>query len=294
MTQLLRVDEKNAQLYFLGVGREKGRDPYFIHFYRVGFDGKESHAADAGGCQSRRDAFALRQVFRRQLLQARRAAGRRAARRQRQADRAAGEGRHLEAARHRLEAARAVHREGARRRHRSLRPDVQAHQFRPDEEVSDRQPHLSRSADRQRGQPQFLGRARRLPGAGRARVHRGGDRRHGHAVALQEIPRGLLRQHGRQHAARSGGRHEAAGAAVSVDRYRPRRHLRPLGRRLRDGRRDVPLSRFLQGGDLRGRQSRQSRVRRRLGGEVAGAAEDQSRTARPTTTTRPTRLSPRI
>ncbi len=40
VTQLLRVDEKNRLLYFLGVGKEKGRDPYFIHFYRIGFDGK--------------------------------------------------------------------------------------------------------------------------------------------------------------------------------------------------------------------------------------------------------------
>ena len=40
VTQVLRVDEKNRQIYFLGVGREKGRDPYFIHFYRIGFDGK--------------------------------------------------------------------------------------------------------------------------------------------------------------------------------------------------------------------------------------------------------------
>jgi len=40
VTQLLRVDEKNRVLYFLGVGREKGRDPYFSHQYRVGFDGK--------------------------------------------------------------------------------------------------------------------------------------------------------------------------------------------------------------------------------------------------------------
>jgi len=39
VTQLLRVDEKNRLLYFVGVGREKGRDPYFRHFYRVGFDG---------------------------------------------------------------------------------------------------------------------------------------------------------------------------------------------------------------------------------------------------------------
>ena len=39
VTQLLRVDEKNRQVYFLGVGREKRRDPYFVHFYRVGLDG---------------------------------------------------------------------------------------------------------------------------------------------------------------------------------------------------------------------------------------------------------------
>jgi dipeptidyl aminopeptidase/acylaminoacyl peptidase len=41
VTQLLRVDEKNRMLYFLGVGREAGRDPYFVHLYRCGFDGKD-------------------------------------------------------------------------------------------------------------------------------------------------------------------------------------------------------------------------------------------------------------
>src|SRR3989441_12053795 len=40
VTQLLRVDEKNRRLYFLADGREKGRDPYFAHFYRVGLDGR--------------------------------------------------------------------------------------------------------------------------------------------------------------------------------------------------------------------------------------------------------------
>src|SRR2546430_4015995 len=40
VTQLLKVDEKNRTLYFLAAGREKGRDPYFSHFYRIGFDGK--------------------------------------------------------------------------------------------------------------------------------------------------------------------------------------------------------------------------------------------------------------
>ena len=34
------MDEKTRTIFFLGVGREKGRDPYFIHFYRIGFDGR--------------------------------------------------------------------------------------------------------------------------------------------------------------------------------------------------------------------------------------------------------------
>ncbi len=40
VTQLLHIDEKNRVIYFLGVGREKGRDPYFQHLYKVGFNGK--------------------------------------------------------------------------------------------------------------------------------------------------------------------------------------------------------------------------------------------------------------
>jgi len=40
VTQLLRIDEKTRTLYFQGVGKEKGRDPYFRHFYRIGMDGR--------------------------------------------------------------------------------------------------------------------------------------------------------------------------------------------------------------------------------------------------------------
>jgi dipeptidyl aminopeptidase/acylaminoacyl peptidase len=39
VTQLLHVDEKTRTIYFLGVGHEKGEDPYFIHLYSMGFDG---------------------------------------------------------------------------------------------------------------------------------------------------------------------------------------------------------------------------------------------------------------
>jgi dipeptidyl aminopeptidase/acylaminoacyl peptidase len=40
VTQISQVDEKNRVVYFLAVGKEKGRDPYFTHLYRVGLDGK--------------------------------------------------------------------------------------------------------------------------------------------------------------------------------------------------------------------------------------------------------------
>jgi dipeptidyl aminopeptidase/acylaminoacyl peptidase len=40
VTQTIRVDEQRRMVYFLGVGREKGRDPYFVHLYRVSLDGQ--------------------------------------------------------------------------------------------------------------------------------------------------------------------------------------------------------------------------------------------------------------
>jgi dipeptidyl-peptidase 4 len=39
VTRLLKVDDKNRVLYFEANGREAGRDPYFSHFYSIGFDG---------------------------------------------------------------------------------------------------------------------------------------------------------------------------------------------------------------------------------------------------------------
>lgn len=38
--QIAKLDEKARTLVFGAYGREKGRDPYFLHFYRVGLDGK--------------------------------------------------------------------------------------------------------------------------------------------------------------------------------------------------------------------------------------------------------------
>ncbi len=40
VTEIVRVDEKARAVYFVAKGREAGRDPYFDHLYRIGFDGK--------------------------------------------------------------------------------------------------------------------------------------------------------------------------------------------------------------------------------------------------------------
>jgi len=41
VTQVLHVDDKTRTIYFLAVGKEPGRDPYFSHYYSVKFDGKD-------------------------------------------------------------------------------------------------------------------------------------------------------------------------------------------------------------------------------------------------------------
>jgi len=39
VAQVRRIDEKNRVIYFVGNAREKGRDPYFRHFYKIRMDG---------------------------------------------------------------------------------------------------------------------------------------------------------------------------------------------------------------------------------------------------------------
>jgi dipeptidyl-peptidase-4 len=41
VTQVLHIDEKNRVIYFLAVGKEAGRDPYFQALYSVHFDGSD-------------------------------------------------------------------------------------------------------------------------------------------------------------------------------------------------------------------------------------------------------------
>ncbi|WP_414649871.1 S9 family peptidase [Dyella sp.] len=42
VTQVLRVDPATRTIWFRGVGKEKGVDPYYQQFYKIGFDGKHA------------------------------------------------------------------------------------------------------------------------------------------------------------------------------------------------------------------------------------------------------------
>jgi dipeptidyl aminopeptidase/acylaminoacyl peptidase len=41
-SRILRLDETKRVVFFIGMGKEKDRDPYFRHLYRVGFDGRNA------------------------------------------------------------------------------------------------------------------------------------------------------------------------------------------------------------------------------------------------------------
>ncbi len=40
VSQIVRLDEKARTLWYVAMGREKGQDPYFRHYYRIGLDGR--------------------------------------------------------------------------------------------------------------------------------------------------------------------------------------------------------------------------------------------------------------
>jgi dipeptidyl aminopeptidase/acylaminoacyl peptidase len=41
VTQVLNIDQKARMIYFLAVGKDPARDPYFSHLYSIGFDGSK-------------------------------------------------------------------------------------------------------------------------------------------------------------------------------------------------------------------------------------------------------------
>ncbi len=273
VTEVLKVDPKTRTVWFRGVGRTAGVNPYYQQFFKVGLDGGKPvlltpEAADhtvtlSPDGKSFVDAYSTPTVPPVTVL------------------RSANDDRKLASVANadisRLKAAGWVPPIPFTVKARDGKTDLYGMMFKPSHfDPSKKYPIIDYiypgpQTGSVRGRS-FLVRARRPPVDGRAGFHRGGDRRHGHAVALQGVPRRLLRARRGQHAARPGGRPEGTRQTLSVDRPRPRRHLGPLRRRQRQRRRDVPLPRLLQGRLGRKRQPRQPQLRGRLGREVAGSA----------------------
>ena len=237
VTQVLRVDEQKRLVYFVAVGRERGRDPYFRHLYRIGHGRRDLPAPHAGGRRSRRGRSRRRDAFSSTVystpdvppvVQLRDADGRVVL---------AIEKADIT----RLAAAGWQPPMPITVKARDGVTDLYGLMYKPTNlDPAKKYPivnHIypgpqtgsvgARTFNPSRGDAQALAEL------GFVVVETGRD---GNAVAVEEIPRGLLRQHGRQHAARPGRGHEGAGGALSVDRHRSRRHLRTLGRRLRGSR----------------------------------------------------------
>ncbi len=202
VAQILKVDEKTRTIYFLGVGREPHRSPYFVHLYKVGMDGRhlqlltpengthEVSLAPSGGYFI--DSYSTPDTP--QVTVLRSGDGR--------LPHVVGEGRHHGSRGHRLAASQSHQCESPRRRHRVAWADVQTHEFRFHAALSHCQLDLSRphgrqcqSVDRQAA-VEVRALAGRCAIAGGARLRSGRDRWYGHGYALAYVSRHLLREYG--------------------------------------------------------------------------------------------------
>ena len=179
----------SAQIWFSASGMYPGKDPYFVHYYRINFDGTGLTAADPGRRQSHRRRSRRREAT--TSTPTRASTWRRspscAATRTASLVAEAREGRHHRADEGRLEAAGSVRRQGPRRQDRHLGRHRPADELRSGEEVSGHREHLRRPAGLVRAE--VVRRLQRDAGAGRARLHRRADRRHGHEQPLEGVPR---------------------------------------------------------------------------------------------------------
>ena len=167
VAQVLRLDEAAGELWFVGTGREPGRDPYFKQFYKVGLDGQGltlltpedgehritlspdgRHFVDSYSTTTTPPVTVLRDSRDGRVVSE--IAPRR--------DQPAAGGR--------LGGAGGFHGQGPRRQDRPVRTDVQAVQLRSGQALPDHQLHLSGPAGRFGRPPRIRAVADRPPGAG--------------------------------------------------------------------------------------------------------------------------------
>ena len=212
------LDRADRTIWYAADGKEKGQDPYFTHFYRIGLDGRNNvsltpdngtHAVQLSpDGKYLVDTFSQPDVAPETTLRDG-ATGK--------LDHAAREGRHLEAAGDRLEAADADQDEGRRRQDGYLRHALPADELRSDarniRSSTTRIRGRSRAASARAPSRAARGDKQALAELGFVVVSIDGTR---HAESVEGVPRRLLRRDGpRQHHPGSDRRHEGAREAVS-------------------------------------------------------------------------------
>ena len=231
--QLLTVDEATRTAYFTAVGREEGRHPYHSHLYRVGLDGSGLRMLSPEDAvhlvtPSPSGRYFLDQYSTPETAPTAVVRGQDGRVVPDRRDR-----RHLQARGSRLDPARPLRGQGARRHHQRLRPPLVPVQLRPRAELPGGRLHLPGPPGRRRHPVQLLRlRPRQRARPRRTRLHRLRRRRLRHTAALQGLPRRLLRQHGRQRHPRSHLGAQGTRRPPPSDGPRPRRHLRSLRRRV--------------------------------------------------------------
>ncbi len=141
-----QIDEAKRQVWFRASGKNPEQDPYFVHYYRVNFDGTGSGRAHRGQRQPHGPVFSGSPVPDRHLQPGGHGSGPRAAAHgRRQARVQARAGRHRGARGQRLAAAGGVRGQGPRRQDGHLGHHLPAQGLRPAQEVSGHRADLRRA-----------------------------------------------------------------------------------------------------------------------------------------------------
>ena len=184
-----KVDDEKRQIWFSAGGMTPGKDPYFLHYYRINFDGTgltPLTTADADhtvkfspDMQYYVDTYS--RVDLADVMELRKASDGSLVKELERGDitelKAAG-----------WKPPEVVRRQGPRRQDRHLGRDRPPDELRSGEEVSGAS-KASTPARRARSCRRPSRRYSGTPGAGRARLHRRADRRHGHVEPLEGVPR---------------------------------------------------------------------------------------------------------
>ncbi len=241
---VVQVDEKARQVYFSASGMYPGKDPYFVHYYRVNLDGTGLTTfteADANhnvvfSSDSKYYIDTYSRIDLAPVLELRTTGDAKAHELER--------GDIVRARESRMEGAGSVRGERPRRQHRHPRRHRAADEFRSRQKVRGHREHLRRSAGLVRAEivPHIQRPAGdRDAGDRRDRLHRRPDRRHGHQQPVEGLSRRCMEEHqGR----RLPGPHplaQSGGGEVSLLRHHSRGAVRHIGRRPERARRPPVL-----------------------------------------------------